>query len=180
MYAFSVSIHPLRDLYPFIHWEIRRLFPCLSDCEYCCSEHGSADISSRYDFFSFRYILSRAPPILEIFPIWGSRGLLSMEDTFVPYAMFPWTPGWCQLPSQWAVPLHIASFPPQAPESFPAFLPTIREAQRKLTPLGTTLNQQGTKVNGEGLVAQWKRIRLPLQETGATPGPGRSHMLWSN
>ena len=80
-------------LYPFIHGEIRRLFPCLSDCEYCCSEHGSADISSRYDFFSFRYILSRAPPILEIFPIWGSRGLLSMEDAFVPYVVFPWTPG---------------------------------------------------------------------------------------
>ena len=126
------------------------LFPRLGDCEWRCSEHGGAGVSSRHDFFSFRYILSRPPPILEISPIWGSRGLLSMEDAFVPYVMFPWTPGWRQLPSQWTVPLHIASFPPQAPESFPAFLPTVREAQKKLTPLGTTLNQQETKVSGQG------------------------------
>ena len=35
--------------------------------------------------------------------------------------------------------------------------------------------------NGASLVAQWLRIRLPLQgDTGSSPGPGRSHMPRSN
>ena len=34
---------------------------------------------------------------------------------------------------------------------------------------------------GASLVAQWLRIRLPMQGTrGSSPGPGRSHMLRSN
>ena len=34
---------------------------------------------------------------------------------------------------------------------------------------------------GTSLVVQWLRICLPMQvHTGSIPGPGRSHMLWSN
>ena len=34
---------------------------------------------------------------------------------------------------------------------------------------------------GTSLVAQWLRIRLPVQgDMGSSPGPGRSHMLRSN
>ena len=34
---------------------------------------------------------------------------------------------------------------------------------------------------GTSLVAQWLRIHLPMQaDMGSSPGPGRSHMPWSN
>ena len=34
--------------------------------------------------------------------------------------------------------------------------------------------------SGSSLVAQWRRIYLPIGDTGSVPDPGRSHMLWSN
>ena len=40
---------PSHLLYPFLCWRTLGLFPCLDYCEYwCCGEHGSAGISSRF------------------------------------------------------------------------------------------------------------------------------------
>ena len=40
-------------LYPFIHWGTLTLFPYRDCCEYCCSEDGVADSSSRSCFIAF-------------------------------------------------------------------------------------------------------------------------------
>ena len=43
------------------------------------------------------------------------------------------------------------------------------------------LNHFFKEPSGASLVVQWLRIRLPMQGTRVqSPGPGRSHMPWSN